>query len=88
MKAKYSANTMNCQLPDIENRCPFNELEFRRMAEQFDSYLKRDRNSKQVHLMIPTHQKKHNKKKRRQFDLLEVEFQMSLLKRPNNITIH
>jgi DNA polymerase-1 len=41
-ESKISANTMNCQLPDRKNRCPFNELEFRRMAEQFDSYLKRD----------------------------------------------
>jgi DNA polymerase-1 len=30
--------------PDVEKRCSFNELEFRRMAEQFDSIFKKRRN--------------------------------------------
>jgi hypothetical protein len=40
-----------------KNRCSFNELEFRRMAEQFDSIFKKEGTAKAKHLMIATHPK-------------------------------
>jgi DNA polymerase-1 len=72
-----------------KNRCSFNELEFRRMAEQFDSIFKKEgTNQKQaIHLMISS--KKSQQKSEDQFDLLEVEFQMNLQKKTTiNITKH
>jgi DNA polymerase-1 len=71
-----------------KNRCSFNELEFRRMAEQFDSIFKKEgtttaskSNDMTTHPKVPT--------KKDQFDLLEVEFQMNLQKKTTiNITKH
>jgi DNA polymerase-1 len=71
-----------------KNRCSFNELEFRRMAEQFDSIFKKE-GTATSNLMMMTIQKKSQQKSEDQFDLLEVEFQMNLQKKTTiNITKH
>jgi DNA polymerase-1 len=56
-----------------KNRCSFNELEFRRMAEQFDSIFKKEgtttaskSNDMTTHPKVPT--------KKDQFDLLKWSF--------------
>jgi hypothetical protein len=59
----FDERIMNYLLQMSKNRCSFNELEFRRMAEQFDSIFKKKVQSKQVHLMIATHPKVPTKAK-------------------------
>jgi DNA polymerase-1 len=76
---------MNYLLQMSKNRCSFNELEFRRMAEQFDSIFKR-RNHKTSNPSDDNSSKSPNKSED-QFDLLE--FQMNLQKKTTiNITKH
>jgi DNA polymerase-1 len=71
-----------------KNRCSFNELEFRRMAEQFDSIFKKEGTTASKSNDDDDSSKSPNKSED-QFDLLEVEFQMNLQKKTTiNITKH
>jgi hypothetical protein len=68
-----------------KNRCSFNELEFRRMAQFL--HLKKEGTTTASNLMIDS--SKSPNKSEDQFDLLEVEFQMNLQKKTTiNITKH
>jgi DNA polymerase-1 len=53
---------MNYLLQMSKNRCSFNELEFRRMAEQFDSIFKKEGTTTASNLMMMTTHPKVQKK--------------------------
>jgi DNA polymerase-1 len=66
----------------------FNELEFRRMAEQFDAIFKKAEPQQLILLLKKLNYKKPPTKKRRTFDLLQVLFLMMIqMKHVTNITI-
>jgi DNA polymerase-1 len=65
---------MNYLLQMSKNRCSFNELEFRRMAEQFDSIFKREGTQQQSKSNDDDDSSKSPNKSEDQFDLLEVDF--------------
>jgi DNA polymerase-1 len=71
----------------LKNRCTFNELEFRRMAEQFDAILKKGDCSNHNNT-VDAKLYKTTTKNEDQFDLLGVLRNDSLMKRAINFIIH
>jgi DNA polymerase-1 len=65
---------MNYLLQMSKNRCSFNELEFRRMAEQFDSIFKKEGTAKASNPSDDSDSSKSPNKSEDQFDLLKWSF--------------
>jgi hypothetical protein len=71
--------------PMLKNRCTFNELEFRRMADNLTPFSKGD--SAATTILLTTKLYKTTTKNEDQFDLLEY-YKMILMKRAINFIIH